>query len=149
MPEVALTQVEADALIAMEKHRVDSTVYNYPRPGESIRVPLASPDQRERFSLDVYRGLINLRKVTYQNRGRSVVILMRLDIEGGPHRNPDGTPLPCPHLHLYREGYGDKWAFPVPNQAFSDLTDLWIMLEDFMRYCNVTLPPMIQRGLFQ
>jgi hypothetical protein len=38
---------------------------------------------------------------------------MRLDLDGPPHRNPDDEEIPWPHLHVYREGYGDKWASPA------------------------------------
>jgi hypothetical protein len=55
--------------------------------------------------------------------------------------------MPCPHLHLYREGYADKWAFPVPGASFSNLADLWVTLDDFMRYCNVTKTPFFQKVL--
>lgn len=79
-------------------------------------------------------------KVTYQNRARQVIPLARLDLNGPPHRNPDGSELPCPHLHLYREGYGTKWAIPVPTNDFTDLTDIWTSFSDFMRYCNITKP---------
>jgi hypothetical protein len=51
-------------------------------------------------------------------------------------------------LHVYREGYGDKWAIPIPAEAFRDTRDIWVTLEDFLRYCNVTQPPNIERGLF-
>jgi hypothetical protein len=44
-------------------------------------------------------------KATYQNSARQVIILMRLDLDRLPHRNPDDTEVPCPHLHQYREGY--------------------------------------------
>jgi len=63
------------------------------------------------------------------------------------HRNPDNTEVACPHLHVYREGYGDKWAMPL-DDLFADTTDLMNLLEDFMRYCNIIEPPIIQRGLF-
>ena len=53
-----------------------------------------------------------------------------------------------PHLHVYREGYGDKWAVPVPADRFGNLADVWQTLSDFMGYCNITQPPRIQRGLF-
>lgn len=105
MPEINLTQPEADALIAMEKHRVDEQEYEYPGLGGSIVVPLVSPDKREGFLLDVSRGRIDLLKGTYQNRARQVVVLVRLDFGGPTHRNPDGVELPCPHLHIYREGF--------------------------------------------
>jgi len=83
-----------------------------------------------------------------QNRGRQVVVLVRLDLGGAPHRNPDDEEIPVPHLHLYREGYGDKWAVPVPADRFSNLADIWVTLEEFMRFCSVTQPPYIERGLF-
>lgn len=73
---------------------------------------------------------------------------MRLDFGGAPHRNPDDQEIGSPHLHLYREGYGDKWAFPVPIEHFPRTSDLWETLEDFLRFCHVTIPPRIERGLF-
>lgn len=148
MADIALTQAEADALIAMEKHRATNDRYDFPMGGESLTVPLQSPDKREHFLIDLSRGRIDLQKVKMQNRGRQVVVLVRLDLAGPPHRNPDDTEVPAPHLHLYREGYGDKWAFAVPIERFRDTRDVWQTLEDFLRYCNVTQPPHIERGLF-
>ena len=58
--------------------------------------------------LDVTRGQIKLTKATYQNRARQVIVLMRLDLDGSTHRNPDDQEIPCPHLHVYREGFGDR-----------------------------------------
>ena len=147
MPE-ELTQAEADALIAMEKHRANDDAWDYPGLGVSLSIPLVSSDKRENFILDVARGRIDLRKGTYQNRARQTVILVRLDFGGQPHRNPDGVEVSSPHLHIYREGYADKWAIPVPAVSFTDITDLWRTLEDFLRYCNITQPPNIQRGLY-
>ena len=148
MADSNLTQAEADALINMEKHRLDEEPNNFPANGETIILPLHSADRREQFLLDLSRGRIDLRKVKMQNRGRQVVVLLRLDLGGAPHRNPDGEEIPVPHLHVYREGYGDKWAKPVPVDRFGNLTDTWQTLSDFMRYCNITQPPRIQGGLF-
>ena len=119
MVELNVTQAEADALIAMPKVRANEAVWNFPGPGGSVSVPLLSENKRENFLLDVSRGQINLFKSTYQNRARQVVILVRLDVNGSPHYNPDGKRMSCPHLHLYREGFGDKWAFPIPRMASS------------------------------
>ncbi len=148
MPEINLTQAEADALIGMEKHRVDDETHDYPGMGGSICMSLTSTDKREDFLLDVSRGRIDLKKGTYQNRSRQIVVLVRLDFGGQPHRNPDDVEVASPHLHIYREGFGDKWAFPVPADTFSNISDLWQTLEDFMRYCNITKPPLIRKGLF-
>ncbi len=148
MPEINLTQSEADMLIAMEKHRVNDDRWDYPGLGGAIFVPLISVNKRENFLLDISRGKIDLLKGTYQNRARQVIVLVRLDFGGQPHRNPDGEEIVSPHLHIYREGFGDKWAALIPADKFSDLSDLWQTLEDFMRFCNITRTPLIQRGLF-
>lgn len=148
MTEINLTQPEADLLIEMEKYRVDDTPWNYPGLGGSITIPLVSEDKRENFLLDISRGKIDLLKGTYQNRSRQVVVLIRLDFGGQPHRNPDGGEISSPHLHIYREGYGDKWAIPMPLDRFANIDDLWQTLQDFINYCNIIQPPVIQRGLF-
>jgi hypothetical protein len=148
MAEIVLTQSEADLLITLKKHRVDDKEVDYPDLGGSVVIPLMSVDKREKFWLDIRRGRIDLRKGTYQNRAREVVVLVRLDFGGAPHRNPDGEEIPAPHLHLYREGYGDKWAYPVPLNKFMDLADLRATLDNFMDYCNITRKPMITRTLF-
>jgi len=147
MVELNVTQAEAEALIAMPKIRANEEVWNFPGPGGSVSVPLLSENRRENFLLDVSRGQINLLKGTYQNRARQVVILVRLDVSGSPHHNPDGVTIPCPHIHLYREGYGDKWASPLPAGAFLKIDDRWETLQDFMDYCNITHPPHFHQGI--
>lgn len=148
MADISLTQAEADALIAVEKHRVNDDRNDFPTAGEKIEVPLQSADRREQFLLDLSRGRIDLAKVKMQNRGRQVVVLVRLDLGGAPHRNPDDQDIPAPHLHVYREGFGDKWATPVPPDRFRDTTDVWVTFEDFLQFCNITQPPFVERGLF-
>lgn len=142
-----LTQAEADALLVLEKHREDEKQWRLPDLGGGLIVPLSSVDRAEAFHLDISRGRINLNKGKYQTRARSVVVLARLDF-GVPHRNPDDQEVPAPHLHVYREGYGDKWAFPVPAEHFTNLEDRWQALMDFLRFCAVTRPPHFEKGLF-
>lgn len=148
MPDFSLTQAEADALIAMEKFCVDTTEWPYPPLGGAISIPLVSQDNREAFLLDLSRGRIDLAKGKYQTRARQIIILVRLDFGGAPHRNPDEQEVLCPHLHVYREGFGDRWAVPVPANEFTNLSDLRQTLSDFMRYCNIVQPPIFRRELF-
>jgi hypothetical protein len=146
--EITLSQSEADAFISMPKVRIDDTEWDYPIAGAALAIPLTSEDRRTNFFLDVSRGRISLAKGKYQNRVHQSVILVRLDFGGAPHRNPDGEEIACPHLHVYKEGYGDKWAIAVPADKFPNIADAWATLEDFMRYCSINLPPIIQKGLF-
>jgi hypothetical protein len=148
MADINLTQEEADILISMEKHRENENCYTYFSIDKSIAIPLISADKREKFLLDISRGRINLLKGKYQNRARETVILVRLDFGGPPHPNPDGVEIPCPHLHIYREDYGDKWAVSVPLDKFPNTDDLWKTLMDFMAFCNITQQPYIEKDLF-
>jgi len=148
MADINLTQAEADSLIAMEKHRLDDTVVLFPSPGERISIPLTSQDKRENFMLDLTRSQIKLTKATYQNRARQAIVLMRLDLDGPAHRNPDDTEIPCPHLHIYREGYGDKWAVVAPADIYITSGSLFSLFQAFMRHCNITTPPVFEVGLF-
>ncbi|MDG6473849.1 hypothetical protein QAZ13_06585 [Glaesserella parasuis] len=116
--------------------------------GGSLRLSLHSMDKKETFNLDVTRGYIALEKITFQTRARKAIVLVRLDIEGPPHRNPDGEEIICPHIHLYREGYGDKWAYPLPDELKSVLDRPYELLDKFMDYCHIIGKPMIQRELF-
>ena len=148
MADIDITQAEADALIAMEKRRAEEKEWLFPAPGDRIAIPLTSLDKRENFMLDVTRAQIKLTKATFQNRARQAIILMRLDLDGAPHRNPDGEEIPCPHLHVYREGFGDKWATAAPVERYTNTLDLFSTFEAFMTHCNITEPPQISKGLF-
>lgn len=146
MAEIVMLQADADFLLQMEKIPADDERWPFPDLGGHVEVPLISCNQREAFSLDISRKRIAL-TTKYQTRGRQVVVLARLDF-GAPHRNPDDAEIGVPHLHLYREGFGDKWAYPVPDGMLTEPQDAWQCLLDFMRYCNVVERPKIMRGVF-
>jgi hypothetical protein len=148
MAEIVLTQAEADALIAMDKFRTDDAQWNYPRGGEQLSVPLTSSDRRELFALDITRSAIKLTKSTHQNRARQAIVLLRLDLDGPPHRNPDGVEIPCPHLHAYKEGYGDKWASPAPAHLAQPGADAYSTCVAFMAFCKIVEAPFFVVGLF-
>jgi hypothetical protein len=96
MADIEITQAEADSLIAMEKLFVDENDWTFPAAGQRIGLALTSVDKRENFMLDVTRAQIKLTKATYQNRVRQAIVLMRLDLDGPPHRNPDEAEIPLP-----------------------------------------------------
>ena len=145
---MVLSQQEADTLIAMDKRSVSSDSVHLPYLGGQIQVPLVSLHQREEFILDVRWGRINLRKGTKQLRAQQVIVLLRLDYNGPPHRNPDDTEIGGSHLHHYREGYADKWAVDLPEGVFSNLNDHWQTLHDFMEYCSVKKKPNFRKEIF-
>ena len=148
MSDIDITQAEADKLIEMEKRYVDEKDWTFPPSGQQVALALTSLDKREHFMLDVTRAQIKLTKATFQNRARQAIILMRLDLDGPPHRNPDGQEILCPHLHVYKEGFGDKWAIAAPLDRYGKAQDLFSTCEAFIRNCNITGPSQMQPGLF-
>jgi hypothetical protein len=148
MADANLTQAEGDALIAMAKYRVDMTEWDYPDLGGVISVPLFSADRRENFLLDVRRGPNrscegNVSEPRAAGRGPGEARLRR---SAPPESGRGGARLASsPSLS---EGFGDKWAIPVPGDVFGDVTDQWRTLQDFMQYCNIAEIPLIRRGLF-
>ncbi len=156
-----LIQAEADRLITLPKRRSNDKRIDFPVARSSIVVELESVDGREEFLLDVNRKgrTIRVAKCTYQTRYMVTVVLVRLDLDGPPHRNPPGPAplphltafeaieLPCPHLHVYVEDHDVHWAMPAPIHAFSLTGDLHDTLQDFYRYCNVIDPPYIDKRL--
>lgn len=142
-----LTQQRADELMGMEKYCVGATSIQFPASGTTAQIDVKSTDERESFLIDVNRkGRIRLSKCTYQERYAVVEILLRLDVGGPPHENPDGIVISCPHLHVYKEGFGTKWAYALPA-GFTDTTDLVRTLIEFLTHCNVKDIPQIQRSL--
>jgi len=107
-----------------------------------------SADGKEDFYLDIYFGDVDFPRFSIQLRARITVILARLELDGPVHENPDGQLISTPHLHLYREGKGVRWAFELPADKFANLSDRSILWNDFMRFCNITIPPSMQRDLF-
>jgi len=130
--------------MAMATHFIRPPATITIHPGADDTYELAGPNDRERFLLDVWRGTIKLSKLKYQTRARTAVVLVRLDVDGAPHTNPDGVKFPGTHLHLFREGYDDKWAHPVDPKAFTLLADPGQILHDFCTFCKIESPPPVQ-----
>lgn len=140
-----LPQHVADALFRMEKHRVSDDTILFDSLGQSENIRLVASDRSEEFLLDLSRGRSSLIQVSMQNRAKQDdTVLVRLDLNGPRHRNPDGAFLPTPHLHQYRQGFGDSWAEIPPAGHFTDLTNELTTLREFMVFCSVTKPPFIR-----
>jgi hypothetical protein len=139
-----LTQVEAQQLMEMTKRFVRPPAAIAIPPGADETYELAGPNDREKFLLDVWRGTLRLSKLKLQERARTIVVLVRLDVDGAPHTNPDGQRLSGTHVHLFKEGYDDRWAYPVDASRFTTLSDPGATFQDFCAFCNIESPPPIQ-----
>lgn len=135
-----LSQKEAEDLIVMLKElKSKQKTIPFPQPTKELRLDLESPfNKKYKFILDINRkGQFNLLKCTFQTRYRNSIRLLRIDIEGPSHENPDGTIVECPHIHVYKEGYELKWAYPLSEIIQAQNNDLIDILIAFLEYNNV------------
>ena len=143
-----LSQTEADDLLAMPKQVIDAARRSFPLQGERLVVPLVAQEGQEKFILNIRRSKIET-KLTYQTRTHQSTILARLDF-GAEHRNPDGKLVGSPHLHVYREGHGDRWAYELPHRDyinFDKATSIGGWFDGFLAFCNINPENLITTRL--
>lgn len=135
-----MTYEEAQQLIQVIKKLMKSGIYMLPKQGERDTLELRSIfSENDIFRVDINRaGRINKKKYTLQLRYGKDQGLIRIDMGGPPHDNPDGSRVQCPHIHLQQTDTGawDAWAFDLPA-VFGNLEDRLKTLIDFLNYCNV------------
>lgn len=148
MAEHDLSWDEGKALLVMDKITASTEPVALPDTGGRADMPFTCTAKREEFVISFTRSSISLVKRNHHLRGRRVVGLARLDLDGPGHRNPDGEEIGPRHLHVYREGFGLKYAIEVPDGLFRDMDDPMVTLEDFLRYCHVVTPPEFKKSLF-
>lgn len=92
------------------------------------------------FILSIYRGNIEPERFSINLRFRDTNdCLLRLDINGGPHTNPDGTITPTNHIHVYENSYNPKcsYAYPISIDDFPNIKNLYYTTESFLTYTNI------------
>jgi hypothetical protein len=150
-----ITQQDADYFFEMEKFPEEEKEHQFPTSGQKLTIAFTSSDKRENFLFDIYRGSIRITKITYQSRVRKAYILRRLDLDGQMHVNPEVETVPFSFLepysnsplHIYVEGFGEKWAIPANNILETQDKDIFEMMEQFFSYCNVKQLPNIKKTL--
>jgi hypothetical protein len=145
---MAITQVEYDFLMGQEKAFDDlvSAIQLGPAPIQWTR-ELTSLHNKETFLLDFYKGSFELSRYTINKRYRQTVIMLRYD-NAGRHTNPDGVFFEGKHVHLYREGYNDKFAFHVSEIGVSDTDPIETVFNKIMQFCNVKKISTIEVPMF-
>jgi hypothetical protein len=145
---MAITQTEYDFLMSQNKSfdDMDSPVHLGPAPIQWSRKINAAVN-KETFLFDFYRGSFEFSRYTMNKRYRQIVILLRYD-NGGRHTNPDGVLFEGAHVHLYREGFNDKFAFPVSEVGIDVIDSIETVFVKIMHFCNVINFPIIELSMF-
>lgn len=134
----------------LEKKKFINDFYQFPEAGGYLSIAGKGEFTKTDFLMDINRNRYVLEKITFQNRVQKTVVLLRLDLDTKPHRNPDSKHISGNHLHIYREGYGDAFAYELYDPEIKKLNpviDLMQLIgcEDqqqrfslFSRFCSFT-----------
>jgi len=141
---MSITQTEFDCLIQMQKRFQKDNVIHL---GSAWSRDIISIESKDIFILHYNLSSIDIRKFSYHKTYRKTIPLLRFDFKR--HTNPDGKIFKGAHVHIYREGFDDKFAFPVSEIGIDEnnLTKDKV-LESFLQYCNVINSPNIIPILF-
>lgn len=94
------------------------------------------------FALSIYRGNKESGRFSLDLRFKETHdCLVRLDINGGPHKNPDGTISPSSHIHIYSNAYDKKdgYAYPIDINDFPNIENLYYASISFFDYTNIKI----------
>ena len=133
-----LTDAEFKKLIAMPKAFV--SLPQLPTTTDKKAYAVRSIDEKESFILTAERNYVFELSKSKLNTSYSREPIFRVEFNSRPHRNPDGTLIGRNHVHIYREGYGMTWAYPLESfdkTLFKYPQDFNILFSDFCSYCNI------------
>lgn len=134
-----LSQKQIEELLnILKKAEYNQSTFIFPDYGEKEIIEAYSLDKRKKFLIDITPGKSKRRKykMSYQERYKKDIILLRLDLNGPPHTNPDGTLVSGNHLHIIKEGYDDKFAIEVPDNLIAKDNNVQTLI-NFLEYCKI------------
>ncbi len=133
-----MTKEKAQELINVMKELLKTGTYMLPAVGTTGMIGLKSlSSPRDRFDVFINRkARIVPDKYTLLLRYPEENLL-RIDVNGPAHTNPDGMIVPCPHIHMRVKDTGrwDAYAYDIPA-VFGSSEDCASTLRDFLQYCN-------------
>lgn len=111
-----MSKLPLDIKFLLDEEKQFSEDYaKFPNMNEFIKIAGIGLSSNQNYIMDINRKRCTLTKITYQNRIFTNINLLRLDVDNKPHTNPDGKKISGTHLHVYRENYGDAWAYNLTD----------------------------------
>lgn len=148
---MSLNQNEIDELInSLKRLLIDDNIINIPN-SNSKELLEGKSAHSEIFLIDLNRKGRKIKRYTLQLRPKRAkeLPLLRLDLIGPDHPNPPGNfpysdqTIPCPHLHIAHEGFGDSIAVPLNTETANlylsneELQDFVKVTKTFLKRCNI------------
>ena len=142
-----------DYLIRLDKYFEDNNIVPATL-GEKKSFNLTSSDNKCFFSLDMNRASNIDLKLTIQTRYlNNNQWLIRLDLNGPPHTNPDGTITNRDHIHVIQEKDSNILNIGYNLDEFDKLLfkhtkNINKLFKEFCKYCNIEIAGDYQEVLW-
>ena len=144
---IIISDAEFQYLLKLEKKLVDIDEIKIGPPPQKWTRKIESLDRTQSFLLDYRRGVLEVARYTWNGRYRQTVIMLRYDSRG-MHTNPDGARISGPHFHLYKEGYGTKFAYPPQDYGIDPDADMTDICKQVLGFFSVVQVPNIQATMY-
>lgn len=133
-----LTQSDAESLIKNKKivKNIRPIEFNYPIRGGVLEIEVIDEFKNE-YVIGIRQRKIELIKRSHNLRYAKSVTLIRIDYDR-EHCNPDGNNVGIPHIHVYKEGFNDKFAYKLSDYGIiiENQTDIKELLNKFLEFIN-------------
>lgn len=143
---MSVTDSDFQLLIKLRKRFEDQKELVLGPPPMTWHRNILSLETRDIFILDYHRGQINIEKYSYNKRFRTNIVLLRI-CSHGRHHNPDGSLLVGMHVHIYKDQFDDRTAFPITVLGIDSTANRDEVLIALLKFCNVENIPTIQNSL--
>lgn len=106
----------------------------------NIRQNIVSLDSHIYYVLFIKKGIRDPDRFTiillFQNIGHTLV---RVDINGGNHMNPDNSIAPKSHIHIYNSQFEkkDRYAYALNPSDFPNTNTLYTVYLSFLKFNNI------------
>jgi len=149
-----ITDVERDLLFVTPKEFTDDDLLMLGPNPIKWRRELKGLETKGIFNLDYYSGRLEL-KYSVNHRTRKSLVLLRY-CSHCFHTNPEELGGEIfrnePHIHLHREGFGDRYAVKVtdifPRLTEEQSQDIVMIVEAILSKISVQNPPTISGTLW-
>lgn len=135
-----MTEELAEHLIKMLKKVVDNKDVIIPQLGDKTYVniePSKEVDCSDKFLIQIFKSKRDLEKCSFSAMYLPTKEqLLRIDVGGAPHTNPDGTKISGNHMHIFVDGNEVRYAMEFDTKN-KNLVQIAI---EFLKKFNVIDP---------
>lgn len=141
-----MTDDAFDSLMLLQKSFLHPKSVKLPHDKQKKVFHVSSVGTKDTFLLDCHRQGTYEMKLMNQMRYGKDFPMVRLEINAPPHMNPDSYVTSRNHIHIYKEGYGMKWAYELSDKfpASMNMLNLFVI---FCEYCGIGLLNVSLQGV--